>query len=130
MTAFMEAFYKSVLDADKAPIVLCSLEHTIVYMNKAAAKRYAKEGGFALVGSSLLDCHPPRANGLIEKILAWFGESPEHNVIHTFVNEEENKHVYMIALRDETGSLIGYYEKHAYRNRDSMPLYDFSKQKH
>lgn len=29
----------------------------------------------------------------------------------------------MIALRDAQGSLIGYYEKHEYRDRDMMPLY-------
>lgn len=121
----MEAFYKSVLESDKAPIVLCSLKHEIIYMNASAAKRYEKEGGFGLIGSSLLDCHPPWANELILKTLAWFAESHEHNVIHTFFNEKENKDVYMFALRDDAGNLIGYYEKHAYRNRDVMPLYDF-----
>ena len=29
-------FFKSVLDQDRAPVVLCDLEHTIIYMNKAA----------------------------------------------------------------------------------------------
>jgi hypothetical protein len=31
----------------------------------------------------------------------------------------------MIALRDGKGNLIGYYEKHEYRNRDITPFYDF-----
>lgn len=31
----------------------------------------------------------------------------------------------MIALRDEDDNLIGYYEKHEYRNIDKTPLYDF-----
>ena len=30
----------------------------------------------------------------------------------------------MVALRDE-GKLIGYYEKHEYRNTEKMKLYDF-----
>jgi len=30
----------------------------------------------------------------------------------------------MIALRDEEGELIGYYEKHEYRNIETMKLYD------
>ena len=29
----------------------------------------------------------------------------------------------MIALRDEQGALIGYYEKHEYRNRETEPFY-------
>ena len=27
-------FFKSVIDADDAPVVICDLEHTIVYMNQ------------------------------------------------------------------------------------------------
>ena len=29
----------------------------------------------------------------------------------------------MIALRDRQGALIGYYEKHEYRDRDMTPFY-------
>ena len=31
----------------------------------------------------------------------------------------------MVALRDEDGALIGYYEKHEYRARDEEPYYNF-----
>lgn len=31
----------------------------------------------------------------------------------------------MVALRDEDGTLIGYYEKHEYRARDEEPYYNF-----
>ena len=36
---------------------------------------------------------------------------------------KQNKDVYMVALRDE-GNLIGYYEKHEYRNSETMKPYD------
>ena len=39
---------------------------------------------------------------------------------------QKNKDVYMVALRDEDNCLIGYYEKHEYRNRETGSLYDFS----
>lgn len=39
-------------------------------------------------------------------------------------NEKENKDVYMVALRNESGELIAYYEKHEYRNRETMKMYD------
>ena len=48
-------------------------------------------------------------------------------IIYEFRNDEENKDVYMVALRDDDGKLIGYYEKHAYRNRETARLYDFGK---
>ncbi len=38
--------------------------------------------------------------------------------------EKQQKDIYMIALRAEDGHLIGYYEKHEFRNRETMPFYD------
>lgn len=34
--------------------------------------------------------------------------------------------VYMVALRDDAGKLIGYYEKHECRNRETMKIYDLA----
>ena len=58
-------------------------------------------------------------------MVAWYQESTEHNRIYTFRNDKENKDVYMIALRDEAGKLIGYYEKHEYRDVETGKLYQF-----
>lgn len=124
--ALMEDFYKSVLEQDEAAVVLCDLNHTIIYMNPAAACRYAKSGGYDLVGKSLMGCHNDKSNEMINKVIDWFKESTGHNRIYTFYNEKENKDVYMIALRDDDQKLIGYYEKHVYRNRENGKLYDFS----
>lgn len=118
-------FFKSVLEQDRAAVVLCDLEHTIIYMNPAAGERYAKYGGMALVGQSLLNCHDPHSNEMIKRVVAWFAQDKGHNLIYTFRNEKENKDVYMVALRDDSGKLIGYYEKHEYRNAETMKLYDF-----
>lgn len=126
----MEDFFRSVLEQDEAAVVLCDLNHTIVYMNPSAAGRYANSGGYNLVGSSLMGCHNDRANEMIYKVVDWFKESPEHNKIYTFYNENENKDVYMIALRDSEKNLIGYYERHMYRNRESGNLYDFQQKDH
>ena len=116
----MEAFFKSVLEQDTAPVVLCDLQHTILYMNPAACKRYRD-----LTGKSLMACHNPASRQQIETVLAWFEKKMENNRVHTFFNEKENKDVYMVALRDQSGALIGYYEKHEFRSRDMAPLYQF-----
>lgn len=120
----LEPFFKSVLEQDRAPIVLCGLDHTILYMNPAAIARYAKRGGAALVGQSLLDCHNAGSNAMIEKVVAWFAQDRSHNIVYTFRNDQEDKDVYMVALRDGGGALIGYYEKHEYRARETMARYD------
>ncbi len=118
-------FFKSVMEQDRSAVVLCDLEHTIIYMNPAAGERYAKYGGMALEGKSLLACHSPQSNDMIRRVVEWFKADQAHNLIYTFRNDKENKDVYMIALRDDGGELIGYYEKHEYRNRETMKLYDF-----
>ena len=92
---------KSVLDQDLAPVVVCDIDDIIVYMNPSAVERYHKD----LTGKSIKDCHPPKANEMIDKVVAWFKESKDNNIIYTYRNDEENKDVYMVALRDETGTL-------------------------
>lgn len=119
-------YMKSVIDMDRASVVICDLHHTIIYMNPAAIKRYEKRGGKALIGKSLLECHNHNSNEIIKKVLSWFLEDVGHNMIYTYHNEKENKDVYMVALRDAEHTLIGYYEKHEYRDRETAPLYDFS----
>lgn len=122
----LSQYFKSIVDQDRCAVVICNLAHEIIYMNPAAAARYAKRGGAALVGQSLLDCHNTQSVEKIGKVMAWFGESKEHNVMHTFYNEKENMDGYMVALRDAEGALIGYYEKHEYRDVETCALYDFS----
>ncbi len=114
------AFFKSLLEQDPAPVVLCDLEHTVVYMNPAAIARYRVD----LTGRSIKACHPAEANEKIDRVVAWFAQSAKNNSVYTFRNEQENKDVYMIALRDDEGNLIGYYEKHAYRNCETAGLYE------
>lgn len=120
-------YFKSIIDNDKNAVVICDQNHRIIYMNPAAVKRYEKRGGAALLGENLLNCHNPRSINLIEKTLMWFRENKENNIVYTFYNEKENKDVYMVALRDESGKLIGYYEKHEIRNRETEQPYNFLK---
>ena len=117
--------YKSVLEADRAAVVICNLSHIIIYMNPAAISRYAKWGGEKLIGRSLLDCHNERSREMILKITNWFSRSESSDIVYTSYNPKENKDVYMVALRDDNRKLIGYYEKHEYRNRETMKMYDF-----
>ena len=116
----MEQLFKSILEQDKAPVVVCDTESTIKYMNPAAIARYKTD----LTGKDLKSCHPAAANEKIDRVLEWFGKSRDNNIVYTYRNDVENKDVYMVALRDDNGDLIGYYEKHEYRNRETAKLYD------
>jgi len=111
--------FKSIIDQDSAPVVICDLEHTVVYMNPASIRRYRTD----LTGKSLKACHNADSNAKIDRVVAWFAESKDNNIVYTSRNDKENKDVYMVALRDDNGTLIGYYEKHEYRNQETGSLY-------
>ena len=115
----LSVFFKSLIDADKAPVVICDMGHVVVYMNPAAVKRYHVD----ITGKSIKSCHNADSNEKIDRVISWFKESVDNNVVFTSRNDKENKDVYMVALRDEAGTLIGYYEKHEYRNRETAELY-------
>ncbi|MGM9550667.1 MAG: PAS domain-containing protein [Clostridia bacterium] len=118
-------FFKSMVEEDRCAVVICNLNHEIICMNPAACERYKKRGGKELVGKSLMACHNEKSREMIEKVIEHFKCSKENNRVFTYYNEKENKDVYMVALRDESGELIGYYEKHEYRNRETDEVYKF-----
>ena len=115
----INSFFKSVIDSDAAPVVICDLEHTVVYMNPAAIARYHAD----ITGKSIKVCHNAESGAKIDRVIAWFLESRDNNLVYTSYNEKENKDVYMVALRDDSGEIMGYYEKHEYRNRETSAFY-------
>ncbi len=115
-------YLKSIIDQDTCAVVVCNLHHEIVYMNPAAIKNYEKWGGKKLLGQSLLNCHNAQSRESIYQVVSWFAADESHNIIHTFHNPKQNKDEYMVALRDN-GKLIGYYEKHEYRNPETRKPY-------
>lgn len=119
----LTSFFKSIVDQERVSVVICNLDHEIIYMNPAAVENYKKRGGEKLIGKSLLGCHNPESKEKIQQVVDWFAADESHNIVYTFHNEKQNKDVYMVALRDN-GKLIGYYEKHEYRNSETMKAYD------
>ena len=113
----MTEFFKAVVDADDAPIVICDVNHIIVYMNLTAIKRYAKRGGEKLIGQSIFDCHNAHSKEIILSVFEKFQNDPSLNKVYTYTKNwgGEDSDVYIVALRDNTGTLIGYYEKHESR---------------
>ena len=116
----LNQLFKSIIDSDRAPIVVCNMDSVVVYMNPASLAYYHID----LTGKDIRLCHNAASNEKMKKVLDWFAKSKENNVVYTFRNDEQNKDVYMIALRNAHGDLIGYYEKHEYRNRETGKLYD------
>jgi PAS domain-containing protein len=51
-------------------ITICDEQGLIVALNNRACEMFAVDGGAALVGTSVLDCHPEPARVTIERLLA------------------------------------------------------------
>jgi PAS domain-containing protein len=100
-------FMAAILDSLKDPILFADTEHVTRYMNKAAVAHY-EEGG-ALIGRSLMDCHNEQSQKtMIEILAAMRNEGLEEQLI----TDDEEHRIYMRAVRDVGGKVLGYYERY------------------
>jgi transcriptional regulator with PAS, ATPase and Fis domain len=53
-----------------AAVTVCDAEGILLEMNDKAAKTFASDGGYALLGKNMLDCHPSQARTKTEQLLA------------------------------------------------------------
>jgi transcriptional regulator with PAS, ATPase and Fis domain len=53
-----------------AAVTVCDATGIILEMNDRAAQTFEKDGGYALVGKNMLDCHPEPARGKVREMLA------------------------------------------------------------
>lgn len=86
----LNEFFKSIIDQDTAPIVICNLNNEMIYMNPSAVKRYKRRGGEKLLGKSLLECHNDKSNELIKRTVEWFSRDKNNNRIFAYYNKKEN----------------------------------------
>ncbi len=101
----------ALLDSLKDPVLLADTGHAIRYMNAAAIAHYKE--GTALIGRSLLDCHNPHSCDVIREVLDALraGESER------LLSDGERQRIYMRAVRDPRGQLVGYYERYESASR-------------
>jgi translation elongation factor EF-4 len=79
---------------------------SVHYMNKAAIAHY--DEGESLLGRSLLDCHDKLSQATMVEILDAMQAGEEERLI----TDNKKHRVYMRAVRDATGRLLGYYERY------------------
>jgi len=96
----------AILDSLKDPILFADTDHVTRYMNKAAIAHY--DGGETLIGQSLLECHNERSQQMMIEILAEMHEGLDERLI----TDSEKHRIYMRAVRDPGGQLLGYYERY------------------
>jgi len=100
------AFLSALLDSLKDPFLFADTHHVIRYMNRAAVSHY--DGGTALLGTSVLGCHDEESRRLIHEVFAAMEKGEEERII----TDNEKWRIYMRAVRDAKGRLLGYYERY------------------
>lgn len=60
-------------------VTVTAADGTILSMNRRAAETFADDGGLALVGKSVFDCHPEPARTKTVELYA--GQAPNHYTI-------------------------------------------------
>jgi PAS domain-containing protein len=53
-----------------AAVTVCDADGTILGLNERACRTFAEDGGAALVGRNVLDCHPEPARSTLRAMLA------------------------------------------------------------
>ncbi|MHC4697614.1 MAG: PAS domain-containing protein [Planctomycetota bacterium] len=96
----------ALLDSMKDPVLFADTDHVTRYVNKAAIAHY--EEGASLLGRSVLACHNEDSVRLIKEILAAMQAGEDERLI----TEDEKHRIFMRAVRDENGDVLGYYERY------------------
>lgn len=96
-----------ILDSLKGPLMFVDTDHVIRYMNKAAIAHYTD--GERLLGQSVLDCHNAQSRQMMHEI---FAAMREDGLEERLITDGETQRIYMRAVRDEAGVLLGYYERY------------------
>jgi DUF438 domain-containing protein len=99
-------FLTTLLDNLKDPFLFVDTDHTICYMNKVAIKHY--KDGDALLGRSIFDCHNAQSNQIIRDVF----EALQAGETERLISENQQRQIYMRAVRDLEGTLLGYYERY------------------
>ena len=101
-----EQFYISLLNSVKDPILVADTNHIVQYMNNSAVKHYSE--GESLLQSNLLLCHNVESQKMMIEILAKMHKGLEEELI----TDNEKYRIFMRAVRDENGKLLGYFERY------------------
>jgi len=109
----------AILNSMSEPVVFVDTQHIIRYMNKVACSYF--KAGKGLIGTSVLDCHKKsESHAAIKKILAAMQAG---TVVEELITDNEKKRIYMRAVCDDQGQVIGYYER--YTLPGSQPPVEF-----
>ena len=118
----ISSFFKSYVETEEVPVVMCDLDYRIIYANRSALEEFGKYE--LTVGKSLRLYMNEESLSKINVVVEWFKESTENNSIFVGRIDDENIDLYITAVRDENNELIGFCNKRRKRSADKCEPYD------
>ena len=111
---------KGILDSYPYPIVFVDNEYVIRFMNRHARYHYHQERGYGeLIGKSLFVCHGKESAQVIRA--GYERIKKTGNEIFIGVSGR-NLRIYMQGVRNESGELIGFFERFELNHRIESTL--------
>ena len=95
-----------IFDSWNDSVVFVDTNHIIRYLNAPARVHYAKWGN--VLGKSIFECHNANSCQMIRNCF----ERLQNGELEILFADNPKHRVYMRAVRDKQGKLIGYYERY------------------
>jgi len=73
------------VDQFNGAITVCDQDGIILEMNEKSASTFEKDGGSALIGKSLFDCHPEPARSKLKQLI-------DKRMVNVYTIEKQGKH--------------------------------------
>jgi len=115
-------FFRGIIDSEEGPIVICNLDYRIVYENPSALRYYSKVSD--LTGRLLESVMDEEMMSKVVMSVEWFKEDRKNNKVFALHDENNNMDMYILAIRNVNGELIGFYGRREDRTPDQGKEFD------
>lgn len=114
--------YKYIVDNADTPVVVINIDYNIMYMNKSAITSYSR--GRDMIGKNIELFMSEETRSKVNMTMEWFKEDVNNNRVFAFHDKNDNGDIYMLAIRNEKGELIGACSHADSRTPDNTPPFD------
>ena len=115
-------FFKGIVDSEEGPITIANLDYRVIYENPAAMKYY--QPASPITGKLLSTLMDEEMMSKVVMSIEWFKEDKANNKVFAFHDDKNNMDMYILAIRNSKGDLIGFYGRREDRNPDQGKEFD------
>lgn len=115
-------FFKGIIDSEEGPIVICNLDYRIIYVNPKADISYSAAS--PLSGKLLTTLMDEEMMSKVVMSVEWFKEDEKNNKVFALHDNKNNMDMYILAIRNDKGELIGFYGRREDRNPEDGKEFD------